>query len=284
MKSAYSARVLCILGATLVATSLSQIALAETTESAAQGLHTGGVNGIHSGGVLGIHSGGVLGIHSGGVNGIHTGGVNGIHTGGVNGIHSGGVTGIHTGGVNGIHTGGVLGIHSGGVTGIHTGGVNGIHTGGVNGIHTGGVNGIWTGEAYLVLSAPVASVDLNGGTFVSMGQTVSASREMLGGLAPGDFVSVYGSVSGPGYLYADAVFLNADRYIPGSSEVLVSGIATDIDRSMGLATLGSLKVDYTSTLSSGLHPESGYITFFGTQPQLGTETLTGRAFERGLIN
>ena len=78
MGSAKSARVLCTLGATLVAMSVSLVAHAETTNSDLNGIHTGGVKGIHTGSALGIHTGSVSGIHTGSTAGIHTGSGRGI--------------------------------------------------------------------------------------------------------------------------------------------------------------------------------------------------------------
>jgi len=276
MKSANSARLLCILGATLVAASFSQIAIADVSVSSAQGIHTGSSQGIHTGSVEGIHTGSVEGIHTGSALGIHTGSILGIHTGSVEGIHTGSVEGIHTGSVQGIHTGSIQGIHTGSVEGIHTGSVEGIHTGSTQGIHTGSIT-------HLVLAAPVSSVDLDTGTFSALGQTVSASGDVLSELAAGDYVSVYGSVSGPGYLYADAVMISAERYIPGSSSILVTGFATEIDRALGRARLGGLDVDYTAALSSGMHPETGFVTFQGTQPLQDVASLVGTSFRNGFI-
>ena len=248
------------------------------------GIHTGGVTGIHTGGVSGIHTGGVTGIHTGGVTGIHTGGVLGIHTGGVTGIHTGGVTGIHTGGVSGIHTGGALGIHTGGVTGIHTGGVAGIHTGGAAGIHTGGVAGIHTGgvndvESSLVLAGPVGSIDLESGLVRALGQTISVSRDMIDRVNTGDFVTVYGSVVGQGYLYADSIEVALEPYVPGASEIVVAGMPQDVDLLTGTAMIGDMEVDYTPALSMGTAPESGLVTFRGYQFDLKSNYMVGMALD-----
>ena len=259
MKCANRSRVFYTLGAMLVALSLSHVAIADTSESGVQGIHTGSAQGIHTGSV----------------EGIHTGSVEGIHTGSVEGIHTGSIQGIHTGSILGIHTGSILGIHTGSVEGIHTGSVEGIHTGSVEGIHSGSVT-------HLVLSAPVSSININNGVFTAVGQTVFAAADVLHQLAPGDYVNVYGSVSGPGYLYADSVTLNVDPYVPGASTVLVAGIATDIDRSLGRAKLGGLDVDYTPALSSGHHPESGFVTFKGILPAHDSLSFSGVAFQKGL--
>jgi hypothetical protein len=277
MNSARSAKVLGILGATLIATSISAVANA--------GIHTGSVNGIHTGSVNGIHSGSVNGIHTGSVNGIHTGSVNGIHTGSVNGIHTGSVNGIHTGSVNGIHTGSVNGIHTGSVNGIHTGSVNGIHTGSVNGIHTGSIKGDDAIiESQLVLSAPVSSVDAQSGIFRAMGQTILVSTDVAAVISVGDYVSVYGTVAGPGYLYADVVFFSSDQYVPGVSEIIVSGMISSVDRSLGLAKIGELTIDYTQSLATGEHPDAGLNTFRGVQAQSGSHSLLGEPLFGGAIH
>jgi hypothetical protein len=89
---------------------------------------------------------------------------------------------------------------------------------------------------------------------------------MISSLNVNDYVSVQGSVAGPGLLYADSITVSAEQYVPGASEVFVTGILSSIDASTGTATLGDLQVDYTSSLSSGRAPGGVLWSFRGTQP------------------
>ena len=82
----------------------------------------------------------------------------------------------------------------------------------------------------------------------------------------GDLVSVEGSIVGPGLLYADSVTVSSEQYVAGATEVFVTGILSSIDASTGIATLGALRVDYTSSLTSGRSPSGVVWSFRGTQP------------------
>ena len=117
-----------------------------------------------------------------------------------------------------------------------------------------------------MLSGPVEFIDSTAGTFTSLGQVVYASQQTLAKMQNGDFVAVLGTVIGPGHLYADQVARYSKSYIPGASKVLVTGLPTSIDKFTGVATIGGIKVDYTSALVTGVHPGSGEIAFSGIQP------------------
>ena len=212
--------------------------------------------GIDAGGVLGIDAGGVLGIDAGGVLGIDAGGVLGIDAGGVLGIDAGGVLGIDAGGVLGIDAGGVLGIDAGGVLGIDAGGVLGIDAGGVLGIDAGGV----------LLAGPVDSINRTNGVFESMGQVVMASQSMLAAMKVGDYVAVGGSIVAPGWLYADDVIVSDRLYVPGATEVFVSGMLTSVNSRDGTARMGGLTIDYTPSLGSVEAPSRGLWSFRGIMP------------------
>jgi len=188
--------------------------------------------------------------------------VNGITQGGVNGITQGGVNGITQGGVNGITQGGIQGITQGGVNGITQGGIQGITQGGVNGITQGGVNAL----NGLVLAGPVDSIDPINGVFTAVGQTVMASQGMLSSMSVGDFVSVNGSVVSSGWLYADSIDLSSKAYVPGATEVFVTGIPSNINPVLGQAQLGELTIDYTAAMSGGAIPSGLSLSFSGIQP------------------
>jgi hypothetical protein len=118
----------------------------------------------------------------------------------------------------------------------------------------------------MVLFGVVESIDREAGTFQAVGQSVASSFNTANTLNVGDLVTVHGSISGPGWLYADSVTVSAEQYVAGATEVFVSGILSAIDVSTGTAMLGSLTVDYTSSLGSGRMPAGVVWAFRGTQP------------------
>ncbi len=93
-------------------------------------------------------------------------------------------------------------------------------------------------------------------------------------MAVGDFVVVYGSLTGAGQIDATGVDISADMYVPGASEVMVTGIPSSIDYSTGSMRIGDLNVDYTLSLGGNGFGEMGAaITVYGTQPALGGTML-----------
>jgi hypothetical protein len=251
MRSAKSAKAKIVLGATLVAVTMPVMA------------------GIDGGAVAGIDGGAVLGIDGGAVAGIDGGAVLGIDGGAVAGIDGGAVLGIDGGAVAGIDGGAALGIDGGAVAGIDGGAVLGIDGGAVAGIDGGAV-----------LSGPVDSIDLVNGVFESMGQVVMASQGMLAGMHVGDFVSVAGSVVAPGWLYADDVSVSTELYVPGATEVLVTGWMSSVDSAQGTAQIGSLTIDYTSSLGSADAPSGAIWSFAGIRPVAQGIMLSDRSANR----
>ena len=189
--------------------------------------------------------------------GIHSSSVDGIHGSSVDGIHGSSVDGIHGSSVDGIHGSSVDGIHGSSVDGIHGSSIDGIHSSSITGIHSSSIT---------VLVGSIVQINYAEGVFESLGQTVMASTEMLNLLSVGDLVSVEGSVAGPGLLYADSITVSAEQYVAGSTQVFVTGILSSIDASTGTASLGDLKVDYTSSMSTGTTPSGVLWSFRGTQP------------------
>ena len=242
MRYAKSARARLALGATLVA-----IAIPATA-------------GIDGGGVGGIDGGGAAGIDGGGIAGIDGGGAAGIDGGGIAGIDGGGAAGIDGGGIAGIDGGGIAGIDGGGITGIDGGGIAGIDGGGV-------------------LAGPIDRIDHVNGVFESMGQIVLASQDMLAGMNVGDFVTVEGSVVSPGWLYADTLDVAGTPYVPGATEVLVTGMMSSIDRLAGTAQIGGLTIDYTPSLAGGEAPSGAMWSFTGIRPTADGAMLSDRSIE-----
>ena len=99
-----------------------------------------------------------------------------------------------------------------------------------------------------------------------MGQVVLASQEALSGLNIGDFVSVRGTVISSGWMYADGVSVSPQRYVPGSTEVFVSGMLSSVDLVNGTAEMGGLTIDYTPSLGSLNAPAGRMWSFSGTRP------------------
>ena len=157
---------------------------------------------------------------------------------------------------------------------VQVGSVTGIDGGAIAGIDGGAIHGIDGGA---VLAGPVTSVDRMNGVFESMGQIVMASQSMLTGIRVGDYVSVDGSIVSPGWLYADAVSVSANRYVLGSTEVFVSGMLSSINARYGTARMGNLTIDYTSSLGSSDAPSGLMWSFVGTQPSTSGVMISDRS-------
>ena len=132
-----------------------------------------------------------------------------------------------------------------------------------------------------MLAGPIQSIDRVNGTFVSIGQTVAFSGDGVGSLRIGDFVTVNGTLSAAGLIDATDVFVSTETYVPGATEVFVTGIPSSIDYSLGTARIGELTVDYTPSLGGfGMHRMGAAITVIGTQPALGGTMLGGRVIDK----
>ncbi len=173
-------------------------------------------------------------------------------------------------------------ISGGSVTGISGGSTLGISGGSTLGISGGSTLGISGGStAGLILAGPVEGIDSSSGFFSSMGQRVFAPAGVLSGLQLGDYVMVSGQISGAGTIEADAVAQSGQVYVPGSSAVFVTGIPSSVDFNFGIAMIGELKVDYTSSLGgSGFEGIGAAITVIGTQPALGGTMLSDRVYDQ----
>ena len=234
MNVANSAKALCVLGATLVLVTTPNVSNA----------------GIEGANVLGIEGANALGIE----------GANAL---GIEGANALGIEGANALGIEGANILGIEGANALGIEGANILGIEGANVLGIEGANVTGIEGANTFE---VLVGPVAAVNVELGSFSSLGQSIMTSDEMLNQLNIGDLVSVQGSVAGPGWLYADSITISADQYVAGATEVFVTGILSSIDASTGAATLGDLQVDYTSSLSTGSMPAGILWSFRGTQP------------------
>jgi hypothetical protein len=158
---------------------------------------------------------------------------------------------------------GITGADVAGITGADALGITGADVAGITGADALGI----TGADSQILAGPVDSIDRINGVFGSMGQIVMASQNMLAGMSVGDFVSVAGSVVSPGWLYADDVSVSANSYVPGATEVLVTGMLSSVDLALGTAQMGGLTIDYTSSLSSSDAPSGPMWSFAGIRPE-----------------
>jgi hypothetical protein len=280
MVNAKSARTLCVLGSSLAA------GFAPTPASAA--IHGSGTEAIHGSGTEAIHGSGVEAIHGSGAEAIHGSGVEAIHGSGAEAIHGSGGAAIHGSGAEAIHGSGVEAIHGSGGAAIHGSGAEAIHGSGGAAIHGSGAEAIGSGaEAIhgsgshaLLLSGPIQQIDFADGTFVSVGQTVSFGGDGFAVLRVGDFVDVYGSISGAGTIDASEVGISGDFYVPGATEVFVTGIPSSIDFLSGTARIGSLTIDYTPSLGGSEFGGIGAaITVIGTQPAHGGAMLGDRVID-----
>ena len=275
MRTARSARALVALGATLIACSLSVTATAEQLAGFASGITVGDAQGISVGDAAGITIGDTAGITIGDTAGITIGDTAGITIGDTAGITIGDTAGITIGDIAGITIGDTAGITIGDTAGITIGDIAGITIGDTAGITIGDTAGITIGDSS-VLSGPVDRIDHVNGVFESMGQIVMASRGALAGMRVGDFVSVQGSVVSPGWLYADGVSVSDTLYVPGATEVFVTGMLSSVDRAAGTARVGGLTIDYTSSLGSSRAPSDAMWSFSGTRPAAGGVMISDR--------
>jgi hypothetical protein len=117
--------------------------------------------------------------------------------------------------------------------------------------------------------------------FTVVGQSVSFARDGVAGMQVGDYVMVYGSLAGSGSVDATAVELSPMMYVPGVSEVFVTGIPSSVDYTLGTVRIGELNVDYTPSLGGNTFDGMGAaITVFGTQPALGGTMLGDSVVDR----
>ena len=133
----------------------------------------------------------------------------------------------------------------------------------------------------ILLSGPVESIDWRDGSFTSVGQTVTYAGERFGSLRVGDFVVVSGSIAGAGLINADHLEVSGEPYIPGATEVFVTGIPSSIDYGLGTARIGALTVDYTPSLGgAGFGGIGAAISVIGIQPSRGGVMLSDRVFDK----
>ena len=179
---------------------------------------------------------------------IGTGGEAIIGTGGEAIIGTGGEAIIGTGGEAIIGTGGEAIIGTGGEAIIGTGGEAIIGTGGDAIIGTGG-NGFPKDDVFgPAISGPVEAIDRDGGKITVLGIPVrisSATRFTsadVSSLQLGDWVFVSGMSSEYG-VSASTIHASSKIFVPGVSQVFVSGPVTEIMPDIGTVRIGAATIN-----------------------------------------
>ena len=143
-------------------------------------------------------------------------------------------------------------------------------TAGVNG---GGSNAkLSVDQPKLLVVGPVEAYDQKHLTAQILKQTVLLKQAIP--LVVGDLVSVVGSTDANGAIVASTV-KDQGLYVPGSSEVFLSGRVQTVNTSVGTAMVNGVSVDYTPLMAnevSVLRVGSEF-TVSGTQPTLGGVVL-----------
>jgi len=96
----------------------------------------------------------------------------------------------------------------------------------------------------------------------------------------GDYVLVSGTIAGAGEIYADFVDFTGTQYVPGDTEVFVTGIPSSVDMALGTAQIGKLEVDYTPSLGGSFEGFGAAVTVIGTQPSFGGKMLSDKVFDK----
>ncbi len=199
---------------------------------------------------------------------------------GVDAISGSGVDAISGSGVDAISGSGVDAISGSGVDAISGSGVDAISGSGVDAISGSGVDAI-SGSGAPMLAGPIDSINPADGTFSAVGQTVSFAADGIASMHVGDYVMVYGALAGAGRLDATAVEVSPMQYVPGVSEVFVTGIPSSVDYARGMVRIGGLEVDYTPSLGgTGFGGVGAAVTVIGTQPALGGTMLGDSVIDR----
>ena len=200
-------------------------------------------------------------------------------TGGSSQAITGGSAAAITGGSSQAITGGSAAAITGGSSQAITGGSAAAITGGSSQAITGGSAAAITGGS--LLAGAIHAIDRVNRLFLAVGQEVRFSELDVDFLQVGDYVAVRGSIVSAGVIHAESVDILGSRYIPGASEVFVTGIPSSIDYNLGTAKIGELTVDYTASMGGdGFDGIGAAITVIGTQPALGGVMLGNRVIDQ----
>jgi hypothetical protein len=106
----------------------------------------------------------------------------------------------------------------------------------------------------LLIVGPVSISDAAGQTAEILGQSIVVppqSSGILHDVAVGEVLAVAGHVTSSGAILARRVVRVPTSYIDGASEVLVTGVVTELTTSLARAKVGGLIIDYSPALYSG---------------------------------
>jgi hypothetical protein len=135
-----------------------------------------------------------------------------------------------------------------------------------------------TGRDQLMLVGPIESVDQARGTITVLGRKFqlpsgNAGSQILSSYASGTSlqIAVLGSLSTAGKMANLRVQMLAAPYVPGVSEVVLTGLVQAVDMSTGLAVINGISVDYNALLATRANAirVGNLVTVRGTMPQAG---------------
>jgi hypothetical protein len=133
---------------------------------------------------------------------------------------------------------------------------------------------------------PVEKVDQRESSFTVLGQTFAfrpSALVAMGGkmysfsdvlriVRPGAYVAVVGIETTSGQLIAQEIQVSRRPYVPGASEVFISGLVTSYDASTGQARVGAQQIDVTPAFATSAYLElsvGSRIEAFGRQASTG---------------
>jgi hypothetical protein len=136
----------------------------------------------------------------------------------------------------------------------------------------------------LVLVGPVEAVNAATSVAIVLGQKVLAPS--ASDLVVGDTVFVVGELNPDGSIFAEGI-QDAGLYVPGATQVLLTGVVQKVDSAVGRVTVGGVSIDLTTigtnqslTLSKG-----STVQIAGTQPVNGglvlANGISGGALTQG---
>ena len=115
----------------------------------------------------------------------------------------------------------------------------------------------------LLLVGPVEAVNAAKGFAVVLGQKITTAA--AGDLIVGDTVFVIGALKSDGSILVQGV-QDAGVYVPGATNVLLTGVVQRVDSAVGRVTISGVSVDLTS-ISAGQSLSNGStVQIAGTQP------------------
>ena len=129
-----------------------------------------------------------------------------------------------------------------------------------------------------MLLGPIESINQARGTITILGRTLQlpageAGSRILESFASGASlqVAVLGSLSTAGRIADMRVQALPAPYVPGVSEIVLTGIVQAVDKSVGLAVINGVAVDYNALLQTRANAlrVGDIVTVRGTMPQAG---------------